>query len=58
MSFYLSSPNDANMGFSESHCWMKSPDNFSIWWINGLDPFTTSGYAVVNDFGVLVEAKP
>lgn len=46
---------DPNMGFGESHVWMKFTTNFTRWYVCGLNAWALSGYAVVDDFGTLVE---
>ena len=47
-------------GHSPSHLWVRwfidrEPGR---WYVCGLVPFTHSGFAVVDDFGNLVEVRP
>ena len=52
--FYL---HTALIGWSSSHSWSRwlMFDGLTRWWVLGKVSFTKSGWAVVDDFGVLVE---
>ena len=54
--FYLQYMNP-NTGVSETHIWSPStnPKTLGKWVVSGMGQFTTSGYAVVDDFGNLVK---
>ena len=46
------------LGCSNSHIWSLTHCNDKDrgrWWVSGLTAFTSSGPAVVDDFGTLVE---
>lgn len=53
MSFY--GKVDPNLGFSGSHMWFKTESQIGFWYVLGTSSFTSCGYAVVDDFGTLVE---
>ena len=44
-------------GFSGDFSWWRNNNDYRIWTICGLGPFTRNGRAVVDDFGTLVEVK-
>ncbi len=49
----------ALIGWSSSHSWSRwlMFDGLTRWWVSGLVSFTKSGWAVVDDFGNLVEVS-
>lgn len=44
-----------NTGTSGVFSWQPSTARQGYWYVMGYDQFTTSGYAVVDDFGNLVK---
>lgn len=54
--FYLTSANP-NTGCSATHIWSPATNRNALgkWQVIGTGDFTTSGYAVVDDFGNLVK---
>jgi len=44
-----------NTGTSGVFSWQPSTARHGYWYVMGYDQFTTSGYAVVDDFGNLVK---
>ena len=53
--FYCAS---GTIGLSGTHIWSLThcdATNRGRWFVSGLGPFTRSGFAVVDDYGTLVE---
>lgn len=48
----------ANLAFSETHTWSKSGARPALYYVTGFAAFCTNGYAVVDDFGSLVQVPP
>lgn len=53
-SFYIG---NGQLAFSASHGWSPSKMFPGKWNVVGIDAFTTSGIAVVDDFGNLVQVR-
>jgi len=51
-SFYVS---NTNWGLSASHSWTLCSGLGGKWYVSGLGAFCSSGMAVIDDFGNLVE---
>lgn len=55
---YVDDPgSNLNIGYCDSHYWQPSFAKPGYWWVDGIASFTTCGYAVVDDFGTLVQVQ-